>query len=432
MSYRVVFLLFLLTFSLVFSRVLFRGEVIFPHDNAFEAGCRHRRDDPFPSNRKFSDESNVFIPELANNLDKNRRGWLATWNPHVELGRPASQLSGLNRSYPLTNGLMLFITNPFALYTVLVLIAVGLTGIFLILFLRALGLIPVAALVAAIGLTLTTTVSYWTTFVMFLSPICWTVCLLWLLTEFLHSHSWLKALGLAFASYSLLLTGYPQLIILNAYLLGGFVFFRLRDRAKAGGSWFRPLAFLLGCAAAGAIASLPVYLDVWALARGSVRGAGLGDTFFLNVLPPVSQPADIVSFIATVIDWSWLGNAIDPAYPLSFNGLSFTIVFASLISLSFFLGRRTECLYWQIFLLACLAGTIFPQLYLFAVHHLGFGLSRIQVLAGGIIPGFVVSAYVVDALGRGKLSLSLRTLGGLLVPVAFLIRRRLRGPIRAN
>ncbi len=116
----------------------------------------------------------------------------------------------------------------------------------------------------------------------------------------------------------------------------------------------------------------------------------------------MSQPAEIAGFIASVVDWSWLGNAIDPAYPLPFNGLSFTIVFASLISLSFFLRPRSELLYWQIFLLACLAGTIFPQLYLFAVHHLGFGLSRIQLLSGGIIPGFVLSAYTVDALARGK------------------------------
>ncbi len=228
MSFKVALLLFLLTFSLVYSRILFRGEVIFPHDNAREAGCESVRADLFPSNRKFSDQSAAFIPELANNLEQNRMAWLATWNPHTELGRPASQLSGLNRSYLLTNGLMCFITNPFTLYTVLVLIVVALTGIFFLLFLRALGLLPAASLVGAIGLALTTAISYWATFVMFLFPVCWTVCLLWLITEFLRAPSWMTALGLAFATYSLLLTAYPQVIILDAYLVGGFVLFRLQ------------------------------------------------------------------------------------------------------------------------------------------------------------------------------------------------------------
>lgn len=416
MSYRVAFFLLAVVFAMVFAAVLFRGEVIFPHGNGLEAGSLEGDPPALPSNRKFSDESSVFIPELANNLDTNRRGWLATWNPHVELGRPASQLSGLNRSYPLTNLLACLTKNPFVLYTVLVLVTIAGTGVFFLLFLRALGLHAAAALVAVVGLVFTTMMSYWLTFIMFLSPICWTVCLLWLITQFTRRPSWFAALGMAFATYSLLLTAYPQIIVLDGYLFAGFGMIRLRQVAGGFPARLRVGLALFGCASVGALAALPVYLDLWTLAQDSVRMSGPGDGFFLGVMPAVGNLGAMASSLATIIDWSWLGNGIDPAYPIKFNGLSFTPVFAGLICLSFLLRPRVETVYWQVFLVASLLGTIIPALYLFAVHHLGFGLSRIQLLAGGIVPGFILCGYSFDRILKKELSLTFAGVGWALLP----------------
>jgi hypothetical protein len=71
MSFRVIFLLLLGTFLLLFSRVLFRSEVIFPHDNTLEVGLPEKPNSTRISNRKFSDGSSVFIPELAKRKSKN-------------------------------------------------------------------------------------------------------------------------------------------------------------------------------------------------------------------------------------------------------------------------------------------------------------------------------------------------------------------------
>jgi hypothetical protein len=57
------------------------------------------------------------------------------------------------------------------------------------------------------------------------------------------------------------------------------------------------------------------------------------------------------------------------------------------------------------------------MVYLFAVHHLGFGLSRIQLLGSGIVPGFVLSAFKVDAIFRGELRLTIRSAAWVLAPV---------------
>ena len=418
MSLRLALLLVLGTFVLLFSRVLFRARSDLSSRQRLGSRRAVERVDTRLSNRKFSDESSVFIPELANNLSANHKAWLNTWNPHVELGRPAFQVSGLSRAYALTNLLSTLTSDPFVLYTLLVLLTVGLTSCFGLLFLRTLGLHPAACAVGALGLGFSTMMMYWLTFVMFLSAICWSVCLLWLITEFTRKSSWPAALGLAFATYSLLLTGYPQMTILLTYMIAVYTLIRLGQmRSPLREKLWRTLQ-LFGCAVVGALASLPVYLDLFATARASARLGGVRDSFFLAVLPPHHGIREIAGFVATIFDWSWLGNAISPAFPAPFNGLSFTPVFGSLVWLSFLLKSRRELWFWQVFLLVCLAGTIFPSLYLFAVHHLGFGFSRIQVLSGAIVPGFVLSAYAVDAVLRGKIRLTIWSGSWLLLPLA--------------
>ncbi len=259
---------------------------------------------------------------------------------------------------------------------------------------------------------------YWLTFVMFLSANCWSVCLLWLITEFTGKSSWPAALGLAFATYSLLLTGYPQMTILLAYMIVAYTLIRLGQMRSPLREKFWTALELFGCAGVGALAALPVYLDLFAMAQDSARLSGVHDSFFLAVLPPHHGIREITGFVATIFDWSWLGNAISPAFPEPFNGLSFTPVFGSLVWFSFLLKSKRELWFWQVFLLVCLAGTIFPSLYLFAVHHLGFGFSRIQVLSGAIVPGFVLSAYAVDAVLLGKIRLTIWSGSWLLFPLA--------------
>lgn len=418
MSYRSAFFLLLGVFVLHFSRILFYGEVIFPHDNSLEVGLSEKPNSTRISNRKFSDQSSAFIPELANNLRSDRKGWLATWNPHVQLGRAAYQVSGLSRAYLLTNALSCLTSNPFCLYTALVLLTVGLTGSFMLLFLRSIGIHPAAAFFAAAGLTFGTLISYWLTFEMFLSAICWLTCLLWLVAEFTQRPSWLLALGLTFAIYSLLMTAYQQITILCIYTISVFGFIRVAQMPADLRTKFRTAVALLGCAVIGAVACLPVYLDLLSVAKNSARLNDVSDSFFLGVLPPVHCFSDLANFVVTIFDWSWLGNAIDPNYPFIFNGLSFTPIYGSLIWLSFLLKQQRRLLFWQLLVAICFVGTIWPAAYLFAVHHLGFGLSRLQLLIGGIVPGFVLGAFVVDAVFRGELRLTIWSAIWMLLPLA--------------
>ncbi len=75
-------------------------------------------------------------------------------------------------------------------------------------------------------------------------------------------------------------------------------------------------------------------------------------------------------------------------------------------------------LFWQLVVAICFVGTICPAAYLFAVHHLGFRLSPLHLLIGGIAPGFVLSAFVVDAVLRGQFRLTVRSAMWMLLPLA--------------
>ena len=94
--------------------------VVFPHDNSGEIGA-----DPEPAvgrlvnNRKFSDQSSQYIPFLLKQLQGNHSRWIATWNPHQQLGHPLPQLGGLGKAYPLTHAASLFVSDPLRLFSLL-------------------------------------------------------------------------------------------------------------------------------------------------------------------------------------------------------------------------------------------------------------------------------------------------------------------------
>ncbi|MBE7386064.1 MAG: hypothetical protein F6J95_032340 [Leptolyngbya sp. SIO1E4] len=389
--------------------------------------------DPYPNNPKFSDQSAVYIPEIQQHLHKIRHRWISTWNPAVQLGRPTFQLSGLGLAFPLTHLLSLVSRNPFQIYTVLTVVTLSLTGIFFFLFLKVLGLSPLACLTAATGLSLSISNAYWVTFVMFLSTLCWACGLLWLATEFIKKPSWFKATGVSFITYCLLMTGYPQSIVRMGYLIAiqiGVILFEEREYFRRN-LW--RIIYLFLCFITGAIASLPAYLDLISTAQRSTR-LSASDEFFLAALPKFQTIQEFLSFITKLIDPFWWGNPIDPTFPLAFyNGLSLSPLYFGLLIIAFlspFLWWKKG--YWHGLILVCTLATIWPPAYLFAVHYLGFNLSRSWLLGGAVIPAFILCGYGVDILQGQLRNSTLRRYWGLAVGGALLLMTSIQGAIAAT
>ncbi|MBD1837180.1 hypothetical protein [Coleofasciculus sp. FACHB-501] len=421
MKYKQSFIFLIFVQFLYFAPVFLKGEVIFPHSNNYEViGSNLIVENNYISNRKFSDQSSVYIPEINQHLNGNYHNWLSTWNPYVELGRPTFQLSGFSRAYLITNMLSIFTKNPFILYTALTVITVCLTGIFLFLFLKALDLHPLACSIAAIGLSLGIFVSYWLTFTLFISPICWSVCLLWLNTEFIKKPSFLSAIGISFATYSILMTGYPQFIVLSAYILVPYTIVGVCKYTISVKNKFSTALMILGLVVSGVLMASPAYADLLINSQRSARLSGVSDDFFLAVLPKIHNFRDLGIFFTSIFDPFWLGNPIHPNYPVIFNGLSLNPFYFTLFLFSFLNKQWRNLWPWQLFSIFCLIGTIWPPVYLFAVHHLGFNLSRFQLLSGAIIPGFILCGYAIDNLVRNKLVKPRYLIAWSLVPLTAL------------
>jgi len=408
MGCRGAFVFLLLVQFLYFGGVFIRGKVIFPHNNDIELGVRAEEDGNV-SNRKFSDQSSVYIPEINQHLNGNHAGWISTWNPYVQLGRPTGQFSGLGKAWIVSHLLSFFTSNPFVFYTVLTVLTVYFTGIFFFLFLRSLGLHPLACATAAAGLSTGAYVSYWLTFAIFLSTICWTVCLLWLIEGFVARRSYARALGISFAAYSLLMTGYPQFIILNIYLLAGFAVIRLWGSGRSRPEKFFDGIWLAASAVSGLAMASPVISDLAVAALNSAR-LSASDAFFAGILPGTESAMDFFIYAGQIFDAFWAGNPVRPDYPFVFNGISFTPLYFGLLLMSFAIRRWRILLAWQLFIFFCLLLTVWPAAYLFAVRHMGFHLSPMHILGGALIPGFVLCGYALNDILKNRISRKLSSL----------------------
>lgn len=387
-----------------FAPLIVRGEVVFPHDNGLELGLPEDADSAHLANRRFTDASSVFVPEIDLHLHGDRSGWLATWNPHVGLGRPAMQVSGLSPAYPPMRVLAWLTSDALVLFTALVLLTVAATALFAFLFFGALGLDPRAALAASAALALGVYPIYWLAFPMYLASLCWTLCALWNATRFVERPGAWRGLGVGFSVYALLLSGYPQQILWHALLAAGFLVLHAR-------SW-RKLAALGAWAALGVACAAPVYLDLALQAARSTR-LGMGPDFFRPALPEIENLGDLGLFLAQLFDARWFGNPVDPAYGRAFKGLSFGPLVCGLVLVCAVDGAWRRTAWWLGFSVLCLVLTLWPGAYLFGVEHLGLGFSRFTPLAAALIPLAACSAIALDRLLRGEIRR--RRLGVLLL-----------------
>jgi hypothetical protein len=396
MSYKNALIFILIVQCLYFSPILIRNQVIFPHDNSHELSVSGSPD-TIRSNRKFSDQSSVYIPEINQHLNSDHRAWLSTWNPYTQLGRPTQQLSGFSRAFLLSNILSFLTNDPFWFYTLLTVFTVSLTSIFCFFFLKSIGSSPMACSSAALGLSLGVFVSYWLTFVMFISTICWSMCLLWLISRYLKHQRYTTLIGISFAVYSLLLTGFPQFVVAQIYMLTGFTLIKLYSSEGSLGHKASSMFMLFGAAMFGLTMASPVYIDLLIQTVRCVRFEA-GDDFFVHVLPKIGSLRGLFIYIFSIFDAFWAGIPIEPGYRIQFEGLSLSPLYFLLFTCSFFNGQWRKLWPWQLFSILCFLATVWPPAYLFAVRYMGFHLSRVQLLASAFIPAFILSAYSIDSI----------------------------------
>ena len=383
-----------------------RGEVVLAEDVAQTATLAEA--DPTEP-RPFLDQSSVFVPELAHQLSDRRDGWISTWNTSVAMGRPAWQVNGLSKAYMPTHVLTWLVDDPYVLYTLLVALAVLLSVVFGYLLLESLELRPAACIFGALVLGLGFYVTFWLTFVLYLWGVCWTLALLWMGPRFLDRPTLGRAVFIAFATYSLLLTAYPQQIVWHAYLLA----LVLGTRVVKANRWRSALLF--GCAALVGVASAaPVYLDLaLAAARSARPDTDVG--FFAATLPVLDSPRDAAALAVSVFDAYWFGRPLFLDYPLAVRGVSWTPAVCVLLPLA--LGRWRRAWPWAVFAAATVLFAVVRPLHAFGVEYLGLSISRHAPMAAAHIPVGVLAALAGDRVLRGELGRVRACVGAALVPI---------------
>ena len=144
--------LLLLVLSLFF-RVILLGEVIAPHPNDRELAASSRPPVNRIINRKFSDFSSEFLPNMAFQMRSNSQSWLPQWDPHNELGRPSFNTISPSRAFLLVNAVTALFDAPYAAYSALIFCLFVLTAWASYGLLRAMAFSPAAALCGSIVAT---------------------------------------------------------------------------------------------------------------------------------------------------------------------------------------------------------------------------------------------------------------------------------------
>lgn len=400
-SHRSARLALVITLSAALFAPLLLGYVVAAGNNRVEAGEAEPSEDAYPSSRLFLDHYQAFIPELHRHLTGDRHGWLAVWNPNVQLGRPSVQAVGLSRAYLPVFLLSFASADAHFVYTCLALLTLWLIGFFAFEFLAEMDLHPTACYASAVGLSLGIFCVYWLTFIMYFSTICWMLALFWLITRYARCPSFWTWTGIAFSVYSLFLTGYPVLIVLFGYALAAYSLVVL---LRSGHSpWQKALlsAGMAAAAAVGLLASLPVYLDLFHAAESSARLTGVDDAWYVAVNPSITAWSDFVAYVAANVDPFSTGNPNLKPWPACFNEVLLSPWTVLLAGFSVTRIRSGRFWFWILAVAFYALLALWSPAYLFMVHHLGLHLSRCRCAWGILIPATVLAAFGIDAVLRG-------------------------------
>ena len=345
----------------------------------------------------LNDYSYSFIPEVTLQLESPRKSWLTLWTDKNELGRPIFHLSGLSPAYAPSWVMAQFIGNPWSFITVLSLATCYFGGLFIILYCREEAFDPLAGFLAGTSFASAPPLMYWISFPMFLGTWTWSAGILWALTRVAKRADLLAWTMLAFCCYSLLMTGYPQLVVFHSYLLCGYGFhlaYRAFRASSATGIQFLVRASTAGLV--GAALTVPVFRDVAVAGEESLR-VKLDFAFFEGRLPKVTDFVDAVRLVVTHVTPEIFGRPVAPKFPFPYDGQSITLLLLFFLVVSLFTTFRKFIGWWLaaavIFLLS-----FSHSLYAFGVDHLGFNLSRNNPLDSLLLPFTVIVAAGVDAL----------------------------------
>lgn len=269
-----VWILLGLTLGLFLAPPLLRGEVIYPHDNRAEAGEELV---PFTGlDWAYQDVVALYVPEAAAHLAGDHDSWLATWNPHNELGRPLFQ-AYTGPCFILAHALSWLSRDPFVHYTWMAVLAVILTAVFAQGFLLQKQLHPLAAWAGAIGISVGPLYPAWGMLPLIQWGYCWAFGCLWFFERWLRNSRRRDLAAVGFCVHAILLSGFPQHILGLGWMVSGWMLLQIYLSPASWGNRWRRVGALSFVTLLALLSVVPSFLDLFLAWQKSTRAD--------NVLP---------------------------------------------------------------------------------------------------------------------------------------------------
>ena len=358
------------------------GDVIAPHSQNIELGVNK-----YPiqtvENRKFSDFTNAYIPQIETQMHGVRSSWLALWSTKNELGHPLLHISGFSPIYFPTWALFKLIDDPYEFITLYSLLLAYISGMFAFLFSREKQYAPASCLISAFLIAFSPTIVYWLTFPMFISSLCWGICILWASLRFYNRADYISLVFVTFGVYSIIMVGYPQMTVLVMYVVTIYLFCETLKRRK--NIEIKQIAILFLFAVLGVAVSSLFLANLYEIFLNSSRVL-TPYSFFSKVLPKINDLGGGLEFLCLTFFPELMGNTISQDFPKSYNGISFNLITLFLLCSSVFFIKRHQVLVWLSLILAIVILTFNHSFNFFAYSHLGFNISRTNPLFILVIP----------------------------------------------
>lgn len=391
-----------------FAPVVFLDHVIYPHDNAEETG---RALEPgyapsdYPSTNRLDDQSTAYIPELAHALGDDHAAWLPVWNPHNELGRPMLQHFGVSRAWIVGNAVSLFTRDPFRFYTWMITLAVCGAACMAYGFLAERALHPLACLAGALAISVGPFAAVWQTFPMLPWAFCWVFALLWGIERRLRRPGPWSAVAIVFAVHGLVMSGYPQHLVMLFWSLSGYVVVRVWQERADAAARARALALFAGCAVLGLLASAPMVADLLIEQQRSSRG-DVSIDFVLGDVARVDDAKGLALSLLRCYDIFLGGNPLEPGFQRwlgVFRGYLFSPFYFGLLALAPLVLRRKQAWWWFACFVVAMVANHWAGLYRIGAEWMGMSFSNLPPMVGALLPAAVLCAVVVDSALRREL-----------------------------
>ena len=349
--------------------------------------------------QKFADYETEFLPEIANQLRTPHSGVVALRSPATEYDRPAKHVTGNTPANIYTWLIYRLSADPVTIITLLTYSLAACAGLFVLLLAREWQLVPLAGLGGAVLTSMGPFVSYWQTYPMHVATVCWSTAVLWGVVRWFRRADVVAGFTLLFATYALLLMGYPQSVVYVAWIIGVVVVGQLVRRLRVGEvrRAATDMGVLLLIVLAAVALAAPVLWDVLREYRGSARVAA-PDEYYLQYILRIKAPWVLVLYAALHTVPELYGTVTDVTYPFRFDGFGLTLLPLWLVCVAIWRNWR-HVWGWAAALAVLVLISVSPPLFVWLLHLVpGFGLSQWTPHWNSTLPLTVLVVYGIHAV----------------------------------